>query len=177
MAKGIIRTDNLKATKNGNIRSARFYVGDVPTKIENGNLVQVDTLISTANRELFKAVAPSDITSLNVGVVATPEIIYSEELRSTGSLQNFENAADESVTVLMLAAGDLLSISDECIIPIDDDDDIPAVGSYVTITKTSTKWTEKTTLTGTETLYGKIIARELFKKDVYLNVIEIIKAN
>jgi hypothetical protein len=178
MAHGIIRTDNVKATKNGNIRSARYYVNTTATKVDNGALVQVDVLLNaSANREIFKAVAPSAITVLNLGVVATPEIIYSEALKSTGALGNFENAAGENITVLMLSAGDIISLSDDCITPINDDDDVPAVGSYVIPTQGSVKWAEAASLGGTESLYGKIIARELFKKDVYLNTIEIIKAN
>jgi hypothetical protein len=176
MSYGIVRTDNMKATSNGNIRSAKHYVNTTPTIIENGNLVQVDVLLSaSANREIYKAIVPAAITDLNIGVVATPELIYDETTHKT--LGEFRNAAGDPITVLMLAAGDLLSVSDECIVPVNDDDDIPAVGSYVTITAASTKWTEKAALGGTESVYGKIIARELFKKDVYLNVIEILKAN
>lgn len=172
---GVFRSDNVKATKTGGIRSAKFYVSTTLTAIENGNLVQVDELISTANRELFKAIAPSAVTVSNVGVVASPELIYDETTHK--SLADFINPAGQVITVLMLTKGDVLSISDECITVIDDADDLPAVGNYVTLTATSTKWTEKTALGGTETLVGKIIARELYKKDTYLNVIEILSAS
>lgn len=176
--KGVIRTDNVKATKTGNIRSAKYYVSTTPTAIENGNLVQVDALLSaSANREIFKAIAPANLTDKNIGVVATPELIYDESTKATGALTNFINAAGEAITVLMLEKGDILSISDECITVIDDADDLPVVGSYVTNTAGTTKWTEKTSLGGTETMAGKIIARELFKAGVYLNVVEIISAN
>lgn len=176
MAYGVFRSDNVKATKNGNIRSAKYYVGATPTAIDNGNLVQVDTLLdASTNREIFKAIAPANVTDKNIGVVATPELIYDETKHY--SLADYQNAAGQAITVLMLSAGDILSISDECIIPIDDVDDIPAVGNYVTITQGNTKWTEKTALGGTESVYGKIIARELYKKNTYLNVVEIISAN
>lgn len=175
---GVVRTDNMKATSNGNIRSAKYYVSTTATVIENGNLVQVDTLLdASANREIFKAIAPANLTDKNIGVVATPEIIYDESLTSGGALDQFVNAAGQPITVLMLAKGDILSISDECVTEIDDADDIPAVGNYVTNTAGTTKWTEKTALGGTETLVGKIIARELYKSGTYLNVVEIISAN
>lgn len=177
MAYGVVRSDNLKATKNGNIRSAKFMVGTTPTVIENGNLVKVDELIGTANRELFKAVAPGATTDINIGVVASPELIFDETKHY--SLADFRNEADQPITVLMLEKGDLLSVSDECIIAIDDTDDIPAVGNLVTLTVDGTKWTEIATLDETtpETFYGKIIARELYKKDTYLNVIQILATN
>lgn len=175
MSFGVIRTDNVKATKNGAIRSAKFMVGTTATKIENGNLVQVDTLLdASANREVFKAIAAANATDKNIGVVASPELIFDETKHY--SLADFENAAGQVITVLMLEKGDILSISDECIIPINDTDDIAAVGSFVALTPTSTKWTEVATIT-TETFYGKIIARELYKKDTYLNVVEILSIN
>lgn len=176
MAYAIVRTDNLKATKDGNILSGRFYDGASTAAIENGNLVVASELLdSSANREIFKCTAPSAITDTQVYLVGSPELIYDETKHY--SLGDFRNEAGENITLLGLSAGDFVSVSDEAIIAIDDTDDIPAKGSYVTITAGSTKWTEKASLGGTESVYGKIIARELFKKDVYLNLIKIIKAN
>lgn len=172
MAKyGVIRTDSAP----NKIRSAKYYVGNTATAIENGNIVQVDVLLdATANREIFKAITPTAITNLNLGVVASPELIYDETLKSGQALDQFINAAGQPITVILPEKGKFISISDECITAIDDDDDIPAVGNFVTCTQSSTKWTEKTSLGGTETLAGKIIARELYKKDTYLNVVEIV---
>jgi len=167
---GVIRMDSVPEK----IRSAKHLVGSTETAIENGNIVQVDVLISTANRELFKAIVPTAITNLNVGVVCTPEVIYDEALKSTGALTKFINPAGKPITVAMPEVGKFLSISDECITVINDDDDLPAVGSFVTVTQGSTKWTEKASLGGTETLAGKIVARELYKKDTYLNTVEIV---
>jgi len=175
MAFGVLRSDNIKATVTGAIRSAKYMVSTTPTKIENGNLVQVDVLLdASANREVFKAISPASTTDKNIGIVATPELIYAEDKHY--SLADFENVAGQVITVLMLEKGDILSISDECIVAINDDDDIPAAGSFVTLTAGGTKWTEVASIT-TETFYGKIIARELYKKDTYLNVIEILSIN
>jgi len=174
MGYGIFRSDRLDCTKTGNIRSARYYESATPTTIENGMLVQVDELLdASANREIFEAVAPSAITSVNVGVVSTPELIYDETTKK--NLGEFINAAGDNIRVSMLKKGDILSVSDEC---IDAESTVPVVGNYVIIKAGNTKWDEETSLGTTESLVGKIIARELFNstRDTYLNVIEIIKA-
>jgi len=141
MAYGVVRTDAIKATKSGNIKSGRFYVTDTPTAIENGNIVKLDSLIS-GNRELWKVVAAGGITAKNLYLVATPEVIYDETLKSSGALDQFRNEAGENITLIPLEVGDTFAISDDCITPIDDDDDVPAVGSAVTPSAAGTKWTE-----------------------------------
>ena len=171
MAYGVVRTDAIKATKSGNIKSGRFYVTDTPTAIENGNIVKLDSLIS-GNRELWKVVAAGDITAKNLYLVATPEVIYDETLKSSGALDQFRNEAGENITLIPLEVGDTFAISDDCITPINDDDDIPEVGNLVEVSATGTKWLETATLTSTVVFYGKIIARELYKEGKYLNVIE-----
>lgn len=175
MAKGIVRTDNVQATKSGNIKSARYYDSTTPTEIENGNIVVLAGLLSTANREIFKAIAPDNISAKNVYLVATPELIYSEELKSDGALGNFTNAAGENITLIGLEAGDIFSVSDECFnAVINDADGLPGVGKYAIIDAGTTKFEEVANLGGTEGFICKIIARELFKKDVYLNVLQVI---
>lgn len=183
MSKGIVRTDNMKATKNGNIVSGKFYDGETEAVVQNGMLVKVDGLVdASADREIYKVVEPENVTDLDIGVVATPELIYDEQLSSTGALKNFENKAGDPVTVLMLAPGDILSVSDECIDAVGDD---PAVDNYVTLTANDVKWNEHDSAPSSdETVVGKIIAREKFTSefmshgsDSYLNVIRIIEAN
>jgi hypothetical protein len=169
----VIRTDSVRATKNGGIKSGRYFVGTTATAIENGNLVKLDSLI-TGERELWKVVAPGGVTAGNLYVVGTPEILYDETLKSSGALNQFRNEAGENITLIPLEVGDNISISDAAITPINDDDDVVAVGSYVTPSANGTKWTEVSSITSNEVFYGKIIARELYKKDTYLNVIEMI---
>lgn len=171
MAYGVVRTDAIKATKSGNIKSGRFYETNTPKAIENGNIVKLDSLIS-GNRELWKVVAAGDITAKNLYLVATPEVIYDETLKSSGALDQFRNEAGENITLIPLEVGDTFAISDDCITPINDDDDIPEVGNLVEVSATGTKWLETATLTSTVVFYGKIIARELYKEGKYLNVIE-----
>ena len=173
MAYGVVRTDSIKATKAGNIKSGRFYVTNTPTAIENGNIVKLDSLIS-GQRDLWKVVAPGAIAAANCYLVTTPEIIYDESLKSTVALENFRNAAGANITLMPLEVGDTFSISDECITPINNADDIPAVDSFVTPSADGTKFTEVATIGANEVFYGKIIAREIYRGNKYLNVIEMI---
>jgi hypothetical protein len=170
MAYGVFRSDNVKATKDGSIKSGRYFVSTTATAIENGNLVKLDSLI-TGERELWKVVAPGAVTAGDLYIVATPELIYDETLKSSGALDQFRNEAGANITLLKLEVGDVFAISDDCITAINDDDDIPAVGSYVAPAATGTKWAEVATIAQNEVFYGKIIARELYKNGKYLNVV------
>lgn len=172
MAYGVVRTDSIKATKAGNIKSGRFYVDTTATAIENGNIVKLDSLIS-GQRDLWKVVAPGAITAANCYLVTTPEIIYDESLKSTGALENFRNAAGANITLMPLEVGDACSVSDECITQLAGEL-TPTVGSFVTPSATGTKWTEVASIAANEVFYGKIIAREIYRGNKYLNVIEMI---
>jgi hypothetical protein len=167
---GVFRSDNMKATKDGSIKSGRYYVGATATAIENGNIVKLDSLIP-GERELWKVVAPGAVTAKNLYIVATPEIVYDETLKSNAALKEFRNEAGANLTLLQLQVGDVFSISDACITPIDDADDIPAVGNFVVPGATGTKWVEEDEIEANEVCYGKIIARETVA-GVVLNVIE-----
>ncbi len=167
---GVFRSDNMKATKDGSIKSGRYYVGTTATAIENGNIVKLDSLIS-GERELWKVVAPGAVTAKNLYVVGTPEVIYDETLKSTGALKEFRNEAGENITLLQLQVGDTLSVSDACITQISGAE-APVVGSFVVPSATGTKWTEVATIASNEVCYGKIIARETVA-GVVLNVIEV----
>ena len=173
MSYGVFRSDAIKATKAGNIKSGRYYVGTTPTAIDNGCIVKLDSLIS-GERDLWKCVAAGAVTAPNLYLVATPEIIYDETLKSSGALDKFQNAAGANITLMPLEVGDTFSISDDCITPINDDDDIPAVGSYVTPAATGVKWAEVASIAKSEVFYGKIIAREIYNGSKYLNVVEMI---
>ncbi len=166
---GVVRTDNVQATKTGAIKSARFYNGANLAPIENGNLVKLSGLIS-GERELWKAVAPGGVTEGDLYIVATPELIYDESLKSNGALNQFRNEEGENITLLKLEVGDLVGISDECIVA---SGEAPEVGSYVTPSATGTKWTEVSSIAKDEVFYGKIVAREIYKQGEYINVVHI----
>lgn len=174
---GVVNTANCKFTKNGNIVSGKYYVSTTPTAIENGNLVAIDSVLSATNKEIMKVIAPAALTTIGVGIVCTPEVIYDESTKAVGALDQFINKAGQPITIGMLSAGDFIDITDACITVIDDADDIPAVGNYVTITNGSTKWTEKASLGGTESLYGKIVNRYIYNGTKYMNTVQILKAN
>lgn len=171
---GVIRTDLVKATKSGNILSGRYYVNTTATAIENGNLVKLDSLIN-GERELWKVVAPGAITASDLYVVASPEIIYDESLKSNGALNQFRNEAGTNITLVPLEVGDIISVSDACITQINGKD-TPEVGNYVTPSVAGTKWQEIASASlNTEVFRGKIIAREVYNGTKYLNVIQIVK--
>lgn len=170
MAYGVINTSLVKATKTGNILSGRYYVGTAPTQIENGNIVKLDSLISGEDN-LWKVVAAGGITAGNLYVVATPEVIYDEGLTSEGALDKFINLANTNITLVPLEVGDEIDITDECITAIDDEDDIPAEGSYVTPSAAGTKWVEVASIAKSEVFYGEIVKRKLYKQGKYINVV------
>ncbi len=171
---GVIRTDLVKATKSGNILSGRFDNGSTAAAIENGNLVKLDSLIE-GERDLWKVVAPGGTTASDLYVVATPEIIYDETLKSSGALDQFRNEAGANITLVPLEVGDIISVSDACITQINGKE-TPEVGNYVTPSAAGTKWQEiaSASLT-TEVFRGKIIAREVYNGAKYLNVIQMVK--
>lgn len=171
---GVIRTDLVKATKSGNILSGRFYNGSTATAIENGNLVKLDSLID-GERDLWKVVAPGAITASDLYVVATPEIIYDESLKSKGALDQFINEAGANITLVPLEVGDIIGVSDACITQINGEE-TPEVGNYVTPSAAGTKWQEIASASlNTEVFRGKIIAREIYNGTKYLNVIQMVK--
>ena len=170
MAYGVINTSLVKATKTGNILSGRYYVGNTPTQIENGNICKLDSLISGEDN-LWKVVAAGDIATGNLYVVATPEVIYDEGLTSDGALDKFINPAGANITLVPLEVADEIEITDECITPINDDDDVPAIGSLVEVPAAGTKWLETATLTSTVVFYGKIVGRKLYKNGKYMNIV------
>jgi len=168
---GVVRTDNVKATKTGAIKSGRFFDNTTATAIENGNIVKLHSLI-TGQRDLWKVVAPGGVTTADCYLVATPEIIYDETSTADGALNQFRNEVGENITLLQIEVGDTFSIADTCITAADT---TPVVEHFVTPSDTGTKWKEVASIAKDEVFYGKIVARELYKKDTYLNVIEMIK--
>lgn len=171
---GVVRTDLVKATKSGNILSGRFYNVSDAAAIENGNLVKLDSLID-GERDLWKVVAPGAITASDLYVVASPEIIYDETLKSSGALDQFINEAGANITLVPLEVGDIISVSDACINILSGETE-PSVGSYVTPSVAGTKWQEIAgTSLQTEVFRGKIIAREIYNGTKYLNVIQMVK--
>ena len=171
---GVFRSDSIKATKAGGIKSGRYYVSNTETAIDNGNIVKLDSLI-TGERDLWKVLAPGAVTAPNLYIVGTPEVIYDESLKSSGALDAFTNAAGANITLIPLEVGDTFAVSDEAITVIDDATDLPTVGNYVAPAASGTKWIELASIAQNEVFYGKIIARDIYKGTSYINTIEMLK--
>lgn len=109
MAK-FVRTDNMAATKVPSlIKSAKFYVEEVATKIENGELVTIGSLVA-GEREIHKATTPV-AKDTYIGLVCTPELQYEEN--GYHGVDTFENAANKTLRVFILQKGDIFSIGNE----------------------------------------------------------------
>lgn len=109
MAK-FVRTDNMAATKVPSlIKSAKFFVGNVATKIENGELVTIGALVD-GEREIHKATTPI-AEDTYIGLVCTPELRYEEN--GYHGVDTFENSADKAIRVFILQKGDIFSIGND----------------------------------------------------------------
>lgn len=111
MAK-VVRLDNMAATKVPSlIKSAKYFVDETATAIENGELVTVGAFVD-GEREVHEATAPAT-GDVNVGIVCTPELIYDQCGVGDTDLANFTNKAGEIIRVMLLQAGDIFSIAGE----------------------------------------------------------------
>lgn len=106
---GVVRTDECYASyASSGLHSAKFYVDDVPTEIDNGSVVKLEALLEN-ERELWKAVTPAaDDDISTIYLVATPEVMYDERLRN---LTDFYNEADTAIRCYALHTGDIFSVT------------------------------------------------------------------
>ena len=90
---GICITEKLSGTFNGvDLVSVRYMVGNTPTAIDNGSVVEVGALEANS-REVCKATAPKkNSAKAAIALIASPEVIYDERLQN--DLGNFENEAN-----------------------------------------------------------------------------------
>ena len=106
----VVRTDNMMGTQVGSyLDSVRFYDGnDDEAAIENGNVVKVGALLA-GEREVHKATAPAVSTALKeIGLVATPEVLYDERERG---LDKFINPAGAVARIYYLHSGDEFGVT------------------------------------------------------------------
>lgn len=127
---GVVRTDNLSHTLDGaGLYSVKFMAGDEFADIDNGSVVMLEALLE-GEREIWKAVEPTDGAALNkLVLIATPEVMYDERLRN---LSDFYNEAGAAARGYMLESGDIFSVT----APVVEGE--AAVGS--TIGVQGTKW-------------------------------------
>lgn len=154
---GICITDKLSGTFNGaDLVSVRYMVGNTPTAIDNGSVVEVGALEANA-REVRKATAPKkDSAKAAIALIASPEVIYDEHLQN--DLGNFENEANAvSRGYLLEKPHQIFAVTGEVL----DGSTARIVGAVVEL-QNSTKLLAAATNTQGSTKIGEII--EVFTK-------------
>jgi hypothetical protein len=153
----IVRLDNVSGLYNGAlVKSAKYFVNDTPTAIDNGNIVVLDGLVE-GEREIFKAVAPT-ATSNNVFLTCGVELIYEQE--TYHGLEDYVNEAGKVFRAVMLQSGDIFSVTAEAL------DSTPVVGNYVTVSDGKTTMAVTDTV-GESKMIGKVISIETAGSDTY----------
>lgn len=155
----IVRLDIMSGTYDGSLlKSAKFYNDvDKEADIDNANLVKLGALL-TGEREIFKATKAADAADIKeIGLVASPEVIYDESVRH--GLEDYYNEAGKAIRVYRLHDGDIFSATAEAF------DNTPALNDYVTV-GTGTKMATQAAAPSGVTV-GKIINIETVGPDTY----------
>lgn len=163
MAYAVVRTDKMIGTDvRSELVSVRYQPSDVPTDIENGNVVKLGAL-ETGSREIYKGDTPAaddDITA--IVLVATPEVMYDERKRN---LDEFINEAGTIARGYRLHKHDIFSVTKEAL----DGAETPKVGDVVEL-KAGTKLNVKAAATGAtsgSTVIGSIIDKNIVGRYTY----------
>lgn len=150
MAHGVVRTDNMFNTdvRTGPV-SVKYLPSDTPTDIDNGNVVLLGDLIE-GEYELRVGTTPAANSNLDkIVLIATPEVMYDERLRS---LADFYNKAGRACRGYHLHTYDIFSVTKDAL----DGKSEPEVGDIVEL-KAGTKLNVAASATGGSTQVGKII--------------------
>ena len=153
----VIRTDDMFGTDNRvGIYSVKYFVEDnsdmVPTDIDNGHIVKVNHLLE-GERELYEAVDAAANTPIeDLMIIATPELIYDERLRS---LDDFYNKAGVPARAYAFHSHQKFSVTKDAL----DGKASPAVGDIVEA-KAGTKMNVAASPTSDTTQIGQIAAIE-----------------
>ena len=154
---GICITEKLSGTFNGvDLVSVRYMVGNTPTAIDNGSVVEVGALEANS-REVCKATAPKkNSAKAAIALIASPGVIYDERLQN--DLGNFENEANAvSRGYLLEKPHQIFAVTGEVL----DGDTARIVGAAVEL-QDGTKLLAVATNTQGSTKIGEII--EVFTK-------------
>lgn len=154
---GICITEKLSGTFNGvDLVSVRYMVGNTPTAIDNGSVVEVGALEANS-REVCKATAPKkNSAKAAIALIASSEVIYDERLQN--DLGNFENEANAvSRGYLLEKPHQIFAVTGEVL----DGDTARIVGAAVEL-QDGTKLLAVATNTQGSTKIGEII--EVFTK-------------
>lgn len=155
----IVMKSNMSATGDGSlIKSAKYYttVSNVETEIDNGNLVELGTVIS-GEREILKATTPTSTTTIaSLGLVCTPELIYDESVKH--GLEDYYNEAGKILTIFRFHSGDVFGVTKEAFV----DSTAPTAGASITFSGT-----KFTTAGEDDTVIGKVRCIDMYDSDTY----------
>lgn len=146
--KSIVRLDRVKSIYNGHIESIVHNA-----ELQNGWVAQVGGL-KDGNRDLRTAVQPTAGAGALV-LIAAPEIVKSEYVKTNNALENFTNEAGKAVRAYHLERGDIFSVTVDGLTLLGAN---PVVGNYV-VAQAGFKLKEAASVT-TEAFVGKIIEVE-----------------
>lgn len=105
---GVVRTDEMLATSaSALLHSVKYMVGDNFATIDNGSVLALEALIE-GEREVWKAVDPTESVIGKLVLIATPEVMYDERLRN---LTDFYNEAGVAARGYVLHSGDIFSVT------------------------------------------------------------------
>ena len=153
----VIRTDLMTGTTVGADLVSFIYMDAEgnPAAIENGNVVKLEGLADTNNRELWKAVDPAADTAMrDVVVVAGVELLYDERKKN---LTDYINVAGKPVRGYIPHSRDIFSVTVEALDVAEGAE--PAVGNIVEL-MAGTKLHVAAAATEGSTQFGQIIAVE-----------------
>lgn len=154
MAYAVVRTDKLTGTDDrARLVSVRYQPVDsesnenVAAEIENGCFVLLGDL-EDGSREIYIGTDPEADSALSeVVLVASPEVMYDERLKS---LDQFINVAGKAARGYRLHTNDIFSVTADAL------DGTPAKGKVVEL-QDGTKAKVVTSATSGSTVIGKII--------------------
>lgn len=144
MAHGVVRLDKLQATKSGNIETIVASVD-----LDNGSVVAIGGLAGVGG-EAVTADAPADVTTQEILLVASPEVVYDEREQ----IYDFYNKAGSRARAYHLHVGDIVSVSEDMI------DGTAVVGQYLIPENGKTKLVPASDLSGGTRFAAQVIAKE-----------------
>lgn len=141
-AKTIVNLDKIQACYAGNIVSIKYDTG----ALENGRVVVLNGL-ADGEREVYNVTTPTDVTTQEVLLHATPEVLY----EAGKTIGDFELAAGKIGRAFHLTVGDVFTITNDGI------DGTPVVGQYLVPQNNSFKLAVAADLTGGTRFAAEII--------------------
>lgn len=114
MAYAVVRTDNLSGIIDGSkLATAKYYVSTTPTAIENGTVLLLDSIDTSApERFTWKAIAAGADQAADgkLILVATPEVVKDKKYFN---LDEFINPAGGYLRGYVIEQGDVFSVTAE----------------------------------------------------------------